>query len=319
MAHGHSHEHRHVHHGHGHDHGHRHAHSGTNYGTAFIVGISLNLVFVAIEAFYGFTTGSVALVADAAHNLSDVLGLAFAFTAFVLARRRPSRTHTYGLRKTTVLAALGNAVLLLVAVGGVAWEAVMRLREPAPVPGEVMMIVAAIGVVINGVAAALFARGRKGDANLRGAFLHLAGDAAVSFGVVVAGAVILRTGWMWVDPVVSLVVSAVILVGTWSLLKQSLNLALDAVPEGIDAAAVETYLNTLPGVLDVHDLHIWAMSTTETALTAHLVMQTNTCEPRFLGDVGRALHDRFKIEHSTLQVEAPEAPDPCRLASEGSV
>lgn len=305
--------------GHDHAHDHRHDHSPKSYGRPFIIGISLNLVFVVVETVYGISSGSVALVADAAHNLSDVLGLAFAWAGFLLAQRKPSRRRTYGFRKTTVLAALGNSVLLLVAIGGVSWEAVGRLRHPAVIEGRIVMAVAAVGVVINGVSAMLFAKGRKGDANLRGAFLHLASDAAVSFGVVVAGAIILRTGWMWLDPLVSLVVSVVILLGTWGLLKQSVNLALDAVPEGIDAEAVNTYLAGLPGVLEVHDLHIWAMSTTETALTAHLVMATNTCEPRFLGDVGKVLHDKFKIEHSTLQVEAPEAPDPCRLAAEGTV
>lgn len=307
----------------GHDHAHAHEgghqHAPRNYGRAFIIGIALNVVFVVVEAAYGISSGSVALVADAAHNLSDVLGLALAWAAFVLAQRKPSRRRTYGLRKTTVLAALANSVLLLVAIGGVSWEAVGRLRAPSRIEGGVVMAVAAIGVIINGVSAALFAKGRKGDANLQGAFLHLASDAAVSLGVVVTGAIILRTGWMMLDPIVSLLVSVVILVGTWSLLKQSVNLALDAVPEGIDVEAVNAYLTSLPGVVEVHDLHIWAMSTTETALTAHLVMQTNTCEPRFLGDVGKALHQKFKIEHSTLQVEPPEAPDPCRLGAEGAV
>jgi len=305
--------------GHDHAHEHRHEHGQKGYGRAFAIGISLNVVFVAVETAYGIAAGSVALVADAAHNLSDVLGLAFAWAAFVLAQRKPTRQRTYGLRKTTVLAALGNAVLLLVAVGGVSWEAVGRLRQPAPIQGGILMAVAAVGVVINGVSAMFFSAGRKRDANLRGAFLHLAGDAAVSLGVVVTGAVILKTGWMWLDPLVSIIVSAVILVGTWGLLKQSLNLALDAVPEGIDAEQVNTYLAGLPGVLEVHDLHIWPMSTTETALTAHLVMRTDSCEPRFLGEVGKVLHDKFKIEHSTLQVEPPEAPDPCRQASEGTL
>lgn len=306
-------------HDHAHAHGGGHQHAPRNYGRAFIIGIALNVVFVVVEAAYGISSGSVALVADAAHNLSDVLGLALAWAAFVLAQRKPSRRRTYGLRKTTVLAALANSVLLLVAIGGVSWEAMGRLRAPSRIEGGVVMGVAAIGVIINGVSAALFAKGRKGDANLRGAFLHLASDAAVSLGVVVTGAIILRTGWMMLDPIVSLLVSVVILVGTWSLLKQSVNLALDAVPEGIDVEAVNAYLTSLPGVVEVHDLHIWAMSTTETALTAHLVMQTNTCEPRFLGDVGKALHQKFKIEHSTLQVEPPEAPDPCRLGAEGAV
>lgn len=306
-------------HGHGHTHGHGHDHARKDYGRAFVVGIALNVVFVAVEAAYGVASGSVALIADAAHNLTDVLGLAVAWAAFLLARKKPSRRHTYGLRKTTVLAALANAVLLLVAIGGVAWEAIGRLRSPANVEGTVVMGVAAVGVVVNGVSAALFAKGQKGDANLRGAFLHLAGDALVSLGVVIAGALIVRTGWMWIDPAVSVIVSVVILVGTWGLLKQSVNLALDAVPEGIDPEAVNRYLAELPGVLEVHDLHIWAMSTTETALTAHLVMATSSCEPAFLTEVGKVLHDRFAIEHPTLQVEARETPSPCRPCLVGAV
>ncbi len=301
-------------HDHG-DHGHAHGRHRSGYGTTFLVGIGLNLSFVVVEAAYGVASGSVALVADAAHNLGDVLGLAIAWAAFLLAQRKPSRRRTYGLRKTTVLAALANAVLLLVAVGGVVWEAVGRLRHPANVEGGLVMAVAAIGVVVNGASAVLFAKGRKQDANLRGAFLHLAADAAVSLGVVVAGAAILRTGWMWIDPTVSIVVSIVILIGTWGLLKESVDLALDAVPEGIDPEEVLAFLAELPGVLEVHDLHIWAMSTTETALTAHLVMATNSCEPAFLATAVKALHDRFGIEHATLQVEPPEAPDPCRQAA----
>jgi cobalt-zinc-cadmium efflux system protein len=306
-------------HDHAHEHHHHHRLPPKSYSSAFLIGICLNVVFVVVEASYGFSSGSVALVADAAHNLSDVLGLALAWAAIRLAQRKPSRRRTYGFRKTTVLAALGNSVLLLVAVGGVAREAIGRLREPASIDGRVVIAVAAVGVVINGMSALLFAKGQKGDANVRGAFLHLASDAAVSLGVVVAGLIILRTGWTRLDAIVSLLVSLVILVGTWGLLRQSVNLALDAVPEGIDAEAVNAYLAGLPGVLEVHDLHIWAMSTTETALTAHLVMATSSCEPRFLGDVGKALHEKFTIEHSTLQVEAPEAPDPCRMAPEGTL
>lgn len=304
---------------HEHSHGHGHDHGVASYGRAFAVGISLNVVFVAIEMTYGIVAHSMALVADAAHNLGDVLGLILAWLAYVLARRKPSRKRTYGLRKSTVLAALANAVLLLVAVGGVGWEAIGRLRNPAPIQGTILMAVATIGVLINGTSALLFAKGGARDVNLRGAFLHLAGDAGVSLGVVVAGALIWKTGWMWLDPIVSIVVSLVILIGTWGLLRQSVNLALDAVPEGIDAEEVNAYLAALPGVLEVHDLHIWAMSTTETALTAHLVMKTNTCEPRFLGEVGRALHDRFSIEHSTLQVEAPDAPDACRQVGDDAI
>lgn len=306
--------------GHSHQHGEKgHSHGPKTYGRAFAVGISLNTIFVVVETIYGIASHSVALVADAAHNLSDVLGLVFAWAAVILARRKPSRRRTYGLRKSTVLAALANAVLLLVAIGGVAWEAVGRLRTPAPIEGKTVIAVAAVGVVINGVSAALFAKGQKGDANVRGAFLHLASDAAVSLGVVIAGVVILRTGWMWLDPVVSILISLVILIGTWGLLKQSVNLALDAVPEGINPEAVYEYLASRPGVQAVHDLHIWAMSTTETALTAHIVMPFDANGPQLLATVARALRDDFEIQHSTLQVEAPDAPEECLLAPEETV
>jgi cobalt-zinc-cadmium efflux system protein len=306
-------------HAHAETNGHGHGHGPSSFGRAFAVGISLNLIFVVVEAIYGITAGSVALISDAAHNLTDVLGLALAWAAVIFARRKPSLRRTYGLRKSTVLAALANAVLLLVAIGAVAWEAIGRLRHPAAVAGGVVMAVAAIGVGINGASAFLFASGRKGDANVRGAFLHLAADAAVSLGVVITGFLILRTGWMWLDPLVSLLVSAVILVGTWALLKEAANLALDAVPEGVDEKAVNAYLAGLPGVLALHDLHIWAISTTETALTAHLVMHGESCHETFLADVGHALDSRFQIHHSTLQVEPPSASNRCRQAPQDAV
>ncbi len=299
--------------------GHAHGHAPTSFGRAFAFGISLNLMFVVVEAIYGIKADSVALISDAAHNLTDVLGLALAWAALLFARRKPSRRRTYGLRKSTVLAALANAVLLLVAIGAVAWEALGRLRHPAAVEGGVVMAVAAIGVGINGVSALLFASGRKGDANVRGAFLHLAADAAVSLGVVVTGFLILRTGWLWLDPLVSLLVSGVILVGTWKLLKEAANLALDAVPESIDERAVGAYLAGLPGVVELHDLHIWAISTTETALTAHLVMPGESCHETFLAEVSHALHAQFQIHHSTLQVEPPGASHPCRQAPQDAV
>jgi len=280
-----------------------------SYGRAFAFGIALNGIFVVVEAVYGFMAGSVALVADAAHNLSDVLGLGLAWGALALARRKPTHRRTYGLRKTTILAALANAVFLFIAVGGVLWEAAQRLRSPRPLEGRVVMTVAAIGVLVNGASALSFARGRAHDVNVRAAFMHLAADAAVSLGVVVAGGLIVVTGLARIDPIVSIVVSLVILWGTWGVLRQSLDLALDAVPHGIDTEKVRAYLAGLTGVGDVHDLHIWAMSTTETALTAHLVMEK--CAPHFLREVEKALHDRFEIEHVTLQVEAPEAPEPC--------
>ncbi len=253
------------------------------------------------------------------HNLSDVLGLVLAWVASTLARRRPSGRRTYGLRGSTILAALANALLLLVAVGAVGWEAIGRLSQPGSADGRTMWIVAGIGVLINAASAGMFLRGRKGDANVRGAFLHLAADAAVSLGVVVAGLAIAWTGWSWLDPTTSLVVSVVILVGTWSLLREALNLALAAVPDRIDLQAVREYLATLPGVSEVHDLHVWALSTTEVALTAHLVIPQTLCHPTFVRDICGGLHDNFGIEHSTLQIEPPGDLNRCPQAgSSGS-
>ncbi|HEU4407712.1 MAG TPA: cation diffusion facilitator family transporter [Polyangiaceae bacterium] len=283
------------------------------------MGTALNLTFVAIEFGYGLAAHSMALVADAAHNLGDVLGLVLAWVATILARRKPSPRRTYGLRSSTILAALANAVLLLAAVGAVAWEAVGRLRAPGAVEGKTMLGVAAVGVVVNAASAAMFVRGSKDDVNVRGAFLHLAADAAVSAGVVIAGAIIMATGWAWLDPAVSLAVSAVVLVSTWSLLRDAVNLALQAVPDHIDPDEVRRHLAGLPGVTEVHDLHIWAMSTTEVALTAHLVMPGASYHASFLHDVGRVLHDTFRIDHTTLQVEPSGAPEACRQADEGVV
>ena len=293
-----------------------HSHGASNFGRAFALGIALNTAFIIIEVIYGIAAGSMALVADAAHNFSDVIGLAMAWSAFAIAKRKPTRRHTFGLRKTTVLAALANAILLLVALGGVVWEAFGRLRQPGPINGQVVIVVAAIGVVINGASALLFLKGQKSDVNVRAAFLHLASDALVALGVVVTGVIIWKTGWMRLDPLVSIAVSLVIVAGTWGLLKQSVNLALDAVPEGIDVEAVNAFLMSLPGVSEVHDLHIWAMSTTETALMAHLVMAE--CAPQFLTNVNRELHTKFEIGHSTLQVEPPEA-GPCAQRSSDAV
>jgi len=307
----------------GHDHahggGHSHQHAPGNVGRAFAVGIVLNFGFVIVEGVYGGLSHSMALVADAGHNLGDVLGLVLAWGATLLARRKPTKRRTYGFRSSTIIASLANAIVLLVAVGGIAWESVRRLFDPEPVAGKTVIVVALIGVVINAGSAALFMADRKGDLNVRSAFLHLATDALLSLGVAVAGGVMLFTGWRWLDPVVSIVLSIVILVSTWRLLRDAVNLVLDAVPEGIDPDKVRAYLAGLPGVLEVHDLHIWAMSTTETALTAHLIMPNASCHPKFLHEVCGELHKRFEIEHSTLQVEAPEAPDPCRLAPEEAV
>ena len=280
-----------------------HDHAPADYGRAFLIGIVLNLAFVAIEAFYGLLANSVALLADAGHNLSDVLGLLLAWGAATLSKRKPSAHFTYGLRRSSILSALFNAVFLLVAIGAIAFEAVQRLGDPQPVAGRTVMAVAAVGIVVNGVTAWLFARGSKHDLNIRGAFLHMTADAAVSAGVVISGLLILQTGWLWLDPATSLIIVAVILVGTWGLLRRSVNMALDRVPEHIPPADVITALQSLPGVTRVHDLHIWSLSTTDVALTCHLVMPAGCPGDAFLRSVGDLLHDRFEIGHSTIQVE----------------
>jgi cobalt-zinc-cadmium efflux system protein len=299
-----------------HSHGHSHHHAPADYGRAFLIGTVLNVGFVAVEAFYGFLSNSVALIADAGHNLSDVLGLLLAWGAATLSKRGPSANFTYGLRRTTILSALFNAVFLLVAIGAIAFEAVRRLGYPQPVAGGTVMAVAAVGILVNGITAWLFARGSKHDLNIRGAFLHMAADAAVSAGVVLSGLLILQTGWLWLDPVTSLVVVAVILVGTWGLLRRSVNMALDRVPEHIPPADVVAELEALPGVARVHDLHIWSLSTTDVALTCHLVMPNGVTGDGFLRDVSDRLHRRFGIGHTTVQIErafvrqCAEAPAP---------
>jgi cobalt-zinc-cadmium efflux system protein len=287
----------------GHRHGPGGAHAPVDFGRAFAVGIALNTAFIVIEAIYGIAANSMALLADAGHNLSDVLGLVVAWVAAVLSRRAPSQRYTYGLRSSSILAALFNAVFLLLAVGAIAWEAILRLFNPEPVAGLTVMVVAAIGIVINGITAWMFAGGRKTDLNIQGAYLHMAADAAVSAGVVAAAAVILLTGWLWVDPAVSLVVSAVIVWGTWSLLRDSLSLSLNAVPPGIAPDQVQVFLTGLPSVTGVHDLHIWAMSTTEVALTAHLVRPEADLDDDFLVNTAHELEHRFGIHHVTLQIE----------------
>jgi len=288
-------------------------HAPASFGTAFAVGIALNLTFVAVEFVYGVLANSMALVADAGHNLSDVLSLAIAWIASVLARRPPSARLTYGLGGSSIVAALFNAVLLLVAVGAIAWEAILRLLHPEPVASGTVMIVAAVGIVINGATAWLFASGRKGDLNIRGAFLHMVADAAVSAGVVAAAAVILLTGWLWLDPLTSLVVVGLIVWSTWSLLRDSLAMSVSAVPAGIDPQAVRRYLESRPGVAAVHDLHIWPMSTTETALTAHLVLPGGHPGDEFLMQATTELRRRFGIGHTTLQIEV-SAETACQLA-----
>ena len=290
-----------------------HDHTPANFGRAFLVGTLLNISFVAVEAGYGISVNSVALLADAGHNLADVLGLIIAWGAASLSKREPSEQYSYGLRRTSILAALFNSLFLLVAVGAIAFEAVQRLIHPQPVEGGVIMAVAAVGIVVNGVTAWLFARGRKGDINIRSAFLHMAADAAVSAGVVAAGFLVIRTGWLWLDPATSLMIVAVILVGTWSLLRSSVAMSLDRVPESIAPAQVQAALIALPGVIKVHDLHIWSMSTTEVALTCHLVMPDGCPGDSFLHDTSAMLHDRFEIGHATIQVERDEH-EACLLA-----
>jgi cobalt-zinc-cadmium efflux system protein len=321
--HDHAHDHHHDHgdhHDHGHDHDHDHAHGGHGHhhapadmGPAFAIGVALNSLFVAAEVGAGLWAGSLALLADAGHNLSDVLALVLAWGAAALARRAPAGRRTYGLRKGTILASVVNSVLLLVAVGAIVSESFHRLAEPGPVATRIVMLTAGLGVVINTATAMLFFRGSHGDLNVRSAFLHMAGDAAVSVAVVIGALVMARTGFYWVDPALSLVIAGVIVFGTWSILRESFNLALDAAPKGIDVAEVRDWLAAQPGVLEVHDLHIWAMSTTETALTAHLIRPANDDGDAFLHATSEGLARRFRIGHATVQVET----DPtrvCRLA-----
>jgi cobalt-zinc-cadmium efflux system protein len=298
---------------------HEHNHAPKTHNRAFLIGTGLNISFVLVEAWFGLLTNSLALLADAGHNLSDVLGLLLAWGASYLVQRPPNHKYTYGLRRSSILAALINAILLLLTMGGISWEAIRRLQEPTPIAGGTVILVAGIGVVINTVTALLFLSGRDEDMNIRGAFLHMAADALVSVGVVLAGIAILLTGWLWFDPVISLVIVTVIVVGTWQLFKDALQLILDGVPQQIELIAVRTFLHELQGVTRVHDLHIWAMSTTETALTAHLVIPEGYTGDRFLTDTCKALHTNFGIDHSTLQIESGDADYPCHLESASNV
>lgn len=303
-------------HGHAHDHGAQgHDHAPASFGRAFAIGTALNLGFVVVEAVYGIAAGSMALLADAGHNISDVLGLLIAWGAATLAKRSPGGRYTYGFRSSSILAALLNALLLLIAIGIIAVEAIRRFSEPSPVAGTTVMIVAAIGIVVNGVTAYLFVPGRKGDLNIRGAFIHMAGDAAVSAGVVVAGLVIVLTGKTWIDPVTSLVIVAVIAIGTWGLLRDSVNMSLQAAPPGIDPWAIEVFLRERPQVGDVHDLHVWPMSTTETALTVHLLVPSGYPGDAFTAEIAAALKDKFGIDHATIQIETDPETD-CALESD---
>jgi cobalt-zinc-cadmium efflux system protein len=309
-----AHDHAHDHHSHPHDHSHGHgghSHAPDSFGWAFAIGASLNTGFVIAELIFGYAANSLALISDAVHNLSDVIALLLAWAAAWLAQKQPTQRHTYGYRRASILAALFNAGLLLVAVGGIMVEAVNRLYSPAPVAGWTIVVVAALGVAINGFTALLFMRGRHGDLNIRGAYLHMAADAGVSLGVVVAALIIMVTGWLWLDPAISLVIAVVVFWSGWGLARDSVNLALDGVPRGIELVEVRDYLAGLEGVAEVHDLHVWAMSTNETALTAHLVRPGGT-DDAFLHRVCEELSHRFNIHHSTLQIEVGSGV--CKLA-----
>jgi cobalt-zinc-cadmium efflux system protein len=299
---------------HGEDSGHGGHDAPTDFGSAFAIAASLNITLVVAQVVFGVLANSVALIADAGHNLGDVLGLLLAWGAHGMARWQPTKRYTYGFRSASILAALFNGIVLMVATGAIGWEALRRLAGTADVGGVTVMVVAAIGIVVNGVSAWLLMAGREGDLNVRSAFLHLLGDAAISFGVVVAGAVIYFTGWNRLDPLASLVISALIVWGTWGLLREAIMMSLDAVPEGVDPSSVESYLRSLPGVTEVHDLHIWAMSTTETAMTAHLVRPGAGLDDRLLHEICHELDCRFRISHATLQVEAGDTEQACRLA-----
>ena len=292
-----------------------HNHEIANYNRAFAIGVLLNIAFVSIEAIYGISSHSLALLADAGHNLSDVAGMLLAWGGSVLATKAATEKHTYGLRKSTVMASLASAILLLVALGGFAWEAIGRFTNPKPIDGMTVIVVAGIGVVINTATALLFFKGQKKDLNIRGAFLHMAADAGVSLGVVIAGIFVIAQGWLWIDPVVSLLIVAIILVGTWGLLRDSLNYSMDAVPNGIDILEIKNYLNSLDSINSIHDLHIWPMSTTETALTVHIVVNKDSLDNNYLRDIQQYLHDHFAIEHSTIQVETSMSENNCMLDS----
>lgn len=288
--------------GHAH-HDHHHNQRPADFSHSFALGIALNTGFVAIEAFYGWRIGSLALLADAGHNLSDVAGLLLAWVAALAAGRQPDHRHTYGWQRASILAAFANAVLLLVAMGSLLWEAGHRLQSPAPADGRTIMLIAAVGVLVNGMTAALFMKGSKADINIRGAFLHMAGDALVSLGVAGSGALYLWTAWAWLDPATSMAVALVIIAGTWSLFRQSLHLLFDGVPESVALADVDALLCALPGVVAAHDLHVWAMSTRDIALTAHLVMPGGHPGDAFLEQLANDLHERFHITHPTIQIE----------------
>lgn len=308
-------------HAHTHDHsGHAHHHvDPNNHDRAFVIAITLNMIFVSVEFAYGFIANSTALMADAGHNLSDVLGLVLAWGAAILSRRAPSQRYSYGLRSTSILAALANAMILLLACGAISWEAIMRFQQPPEVAGLTVTLVAGIGIIVNGLSAWLFVKGSKADLNIRGAYLHMMADAVVSLGVVIAGLAMMYTGWYWLDPVVSLLIVLIITISTWGLLRDSLRLALGAVPADIDVTEVESYLQQCLGVVDVHDLHIWGISTSEGALSAHLVIPEGYPGDVFMDDIICTLKTRFSIQHSTLQMEQGTTEHICTLHPDASV
>ncbi|HEY1096733.1 MAG TPA: cation diffusion facilitator family transporter [Alphaproteobacteria bacterium] len=294
-----------------HSHSHSHTHVPKDFGRTFLIAASLNMLFIVAEVIYGLKANSLALLADAGHNFSDVIGLLLAWGAWWLSKRKPSARYTYGLRSTSILAALANAILLLVAVGGIAWEAVERFTAHQPIAGGTVMAVAGLGIVINGATAWMFSHG-QGDLNVRGAYLHLAADALVSVGVVLAGFIISRTGWLWLDPVTSLVIVAVIIVGTWGLLRDSVNLALHAVPAGVDIEKLRDYLTAQDCIGGVHDLHVWGMSTTEIAMSVHLVTPKGHPGDKFLEELTEGLQHQFGIHHTTIQIELGNGTMECR-------
>lgn len=314
--HDHSHDHD-DHHGHGHHH--HHHHGPKNYNKAFAFGIGLNITFVVVEALYGHFAKSLALMADAGHNLSDVAGLILAWGAVWLATKKPSAKYTFGLRKSTILSALFNALLLLMAVGIIIWEAVHRLMSPTPVETGMVMVVAGIGIVINGLTALLFFKDKDHDINLKGAYLHMAADALISLGGVISALVISYTSWNWLDPLVSIIIALVIIAGTWDLLKSSVHLSLDAVPMGINFLEVKKYLESVEGVSDVHDLHIWPMSTTENALSVHLTLKERELDNQKLLEITKVLKENFKIGHPTIQFEALDDNFHCEFKAENIV
>lgn len=295
--------------------GHDYTHKIGNYNRSFAIGVMLNIFFVIIEASYGILANSLALVADSGHNLSDVVGLLLAWGAGILATKPRTEKRTYGFRKATVMASLASAILLFVTLGGITWEAIRRFLNPGHIEGMTVIVVAAIGVIINTLTALLFVKGQKDDLNIRGAFLHMAADAAISLGVVVAGIFIIVKDWLWVDPVVSFIIVTIIFVGTWELLRDSINYAIDAVPKGIDLLAIKKYLIGLDNVNRFHDLHVWPLSTTEIALSVHLVVKDDLLDNNFLRNLQQHLYDHFGIEHSTIQVETSIGKNNCMLDS----